>query len=83
MVGKTELYAPVPKSRPPKDKPEGEAGKAAEPSQQRAAAPSEFEPKPGDSQAVAQWCQRMNTDQARERYRDRAATAECISALAQ
>jgi len=41
-----------------------------------------FAPKPGDSAAVAAWRQRMATDQAKVIYKDRAATAECINALA-
>ncbi len=82
VAGKTELYAPVPKSKPPKDKPNGEAGKAVQQGQDVAPAVSEFEPKPGDSEAVAQWRQRMNTDEARAIYKDRAATAECVNAQA-
>jgi len=39
-------------------------------------------PKPGDSAAVAAWRQRMGTDQAKEIYKERAATAECVNALA-
>jgi hypothetical protein len=41
-----------------------------------------FEPKPGDSAAVAAWRRRMATDQAKAIYKERAATAECINALA-
>jgi transposase len=41
-----------------------------------------FEPKSGDSEAVAAWRRRMATDQAKEIYKDRAATAECVNALA-
>jgi transposase len=41
-----------------------------------------FAAKPGDSAAVAAWRQRMATDQAKVIYKDRAATAECINALA-
>ena len=41
-----------------------------------------FEPKPSDSAAVAGWRERMATDQAKTIYKDRAATAECINALA-
>ncbi len=40
------------------------------------------EPKPSDSAAVAAWRQRMATDQAKAIYRERAATAECVNALA-
>jgi hypothetical protein len=39
-------------------------------------------PKPGDSAAVAAWRQRMGTDQAKAIYKERAATAECVNALA-
>jgi transposase len=85
VAGKTELYAPVPKSKPakskdqPKDPPEGPAGEVE---QKAPSAVSEFEPKPGDSEAVAKWRGRMNTDAARAIYKDRAATAECVNAQA-
>jgi IS5 family transposase len=85
VAGKTTLYAPVPKNKPPKSKsqpkdpPEGPAGEVDPPVP---AAISEFEPKPGDSEAVAKWRGRMNTDAARELYKDRAATAECVNAQA-
>ena len=87
VAGKTELYAPVPKNKPPKAKAklEGEAGQGAEQGQSNATTAttvSEFDAKPSDSAAVAQWRARMNTDTAREIYRDRAATAECVNALA-
>ena len=65
VAGKTELYAPVPRPKPPKGK-DGDEPPAPG---------SEFEPKPGDSQAVAQWRERMGTDAAREIYKNRAATA--------
>jgi len=38
-------------------------------------------PHPGDSAAVAEWRQRMGTAEAKEIYKDRAATAECVNAL--
>jgi transposase len=89
VAGKTELYAPVPKAKLPKEQPKPAADTAAETEAGQAvqgvASPapvSEFDPKPGDSSAVAQWRERMNTDQAREIYRQRAATAECVNALA-
>jgi transposase len=41
-----------------------------------------FAPRPGDSAAVAAWRQRMGTTEAKEIYRDRAATAECVNAIA-
>ena len=84
VAGKTELYAPVPKSKPlkPKDKPDGQPGEAGLAEQAAAPVVREFEPKPGDSEAVAQWRRRMNSDAAREIYKDRAATAECVNAQA-
>ena len=36
----------------------------------------------GDSAAVAEWRRRMGTAEAKEIYKDRAATAECVNALA-
>ena len=39
-------------------------------------------PKPNDSPAVAEWRQRMGTAEAKEIYKDRAATAECVNAQA-
>lgn len=39
-------------------------------------------PKPKDSEAVAEWRQRMGTDEAKAIYKERAATAECVNAQA-
>lgn len=39
-------------------------------------------PRPTDTSYVAQWRQRMATDEAKAIYRQRAATAECVNALA-
>jgi transposase len=39
-------------------------------------------PRDDDSPAVAEWRQRMGTDEAKAIYRQRAATAECVNALA-
>jgi len=39
-------------------------------------------PRDDDSSAVAEWRQRMSTDEAKAIYRQRAATAECVNALA-
>jgi transposase len=41
-----------------------------------------FQPKPGDSAAVAAWRVRMGTEQAKAIAKERAATAECVNALA-
>ena len=35
-----------------------------------------------DSKPVADWRKRMGTDEAKEIYKDRAATAECVNAIA-
>jgi transposase len=40
------------------------------------------QPMPGDSDAIAAWRQRMGTDEAKEIYKERAATAECVNAAA-
>ena len=68
----TEVYAPVPEPRKKKD----EQGHAV------AQDTDKHQPKAGDSPAVARWRQRMGTDQAQEIYKERAATAECVNALA-
>jgi transposase len=39
-------------------------------------------PKPGDTDVVGAWRERMGTEQAKVIYPDRAATAECVNALA-
>jgi transposase len=41
-----------------------------------------YQPLPDDSPAVAAWRIRMGTDKAKELYKDRAATAECVNAIA-
>ena len=40
------------------------------------------EPRAGDSQVIAAWRQRMGTAEAKEIYKDRASTAECVNAIA-
>jgi transposase len=39
-------------------------------------------PRPDDSPTVAQWRVRMATEEAKEIYKERAATAECVNAIA-
>ena len=70
VAGKTEVYAPVPEPRARKD----EQGKEIQQDQ--------HQPKPADSEAVAQWRVRMASEQAKEIYKQRAATAECVNAQA-
>ena len=41
-----------------------------------------YEPRPGDAEAIAQWRQRMGTEAAKAIYKERAATSECVNALA-
>ena len=41
-----------------------------------------FEPLPDDSPAIAAWRRRMKTDEAKEIYKGRAATVECVNAQA-
>ena len=40
-----------------------------------------YQPMPKDSQSVADWRKRMGTDEAKEIYKERAATAECVNAI--
>lgn len=69
----TELYAPVPLAGKAKDDDDDGAGPAAG---------GQFEPKPDDSKAVAQWRTRMGSEAARQIYKLRAATIECVNAQA-
>ena len=39
------------------------------------------QPLPGDSETIAQWRVRMGTPEAKEIYKDRASTAECVNAI--
>lgn len=66
--GKTEVIAPVPEPRRKDD--------------DKTPPPDKHQRKDGDSEAVAQWRQRMATDEAKDVYKQRAATAECVNALA-
>ena len=73
VADKTEVYAPVPEARAKKD----EQGQEVQQDRQ-----DKHEPKPDDSAAVASWRQRMASDEAKELYKRRAATAECVNAQA-
>jgi len=74
VADQTEVLAPVPKPKKKKLK-EGE-----QPVSDKQTDP--YAPKAGDSAAVKSWRGRMATDEAKERYKDRAATAECVNAQA-
>ncbi len=43
---------------------------------------SPYEPRPRDTPAVRAWRVRMGTDKAKEIYKERAATVECVNAIA-
>lgn len=78
VAGKTEVYAPVPEPRAKKD-----AKKEANKDEPGNEVPADkHAPKPDDSQAVAEWRARMASDEAKEIYKQRAATAECVNAQA-
>ena len=70
VAGKTEVYAPVPEPRAKHDEQASEVQR------------DKHQPKPGDSEAVAAWRQRMGSAEAKELYKQRAATAECVNAQA-
>jgi transposase len=74
VAGRTDVYAPVPEPRAKKDAKKDEAGNEAR--------QDKHAPKPDDSEAVAQWRARMASDEAKEIYKQRAATAECVNAQA-
>jgi transposase len=74
VADKTEVYAPVPEARAKKDDKRDEQGQEVP--------QDKHEPKPDDSAAVANWRQRMASDEAKELYKRRAATAECVNAQA-
>lgn len=66
------LYAPVPKPRKPKSSEGSENPPVVE--------PDPFQPHPSDTEAVAEWRKRMGTDDAKQIYKQRAATAETVNA---
>lgn len=70
VADKTEVYAPVPEPKAKRDEQGNEVQQ------------DKHQPKPGDSEAVAQWRARMASDCAKEIYKRRAATAECVNAQA-
>jgi len=82
VAAKTEVYAPVPEPRArksdqkdaPQDSNMDEPGNEVQ--------QDKHQPKPDDSEAVAQWRVRMASDRAKEIYKQRAATAECVNAQA-
>ena len=71
--------APVPEPRAKTCK---DAGKDAGKDGDEMPPPDKHQPKDGDSVAVAQWRARMAGQDIKEIYKQRAATAECVNALA-
>ena len=74
VAGKTTVYAPVPEPRARKD--EQDQGLPLPDKY------AKYMPKPGDTPAVIDWRKRMASDEAKELYKQRASTAECVNALA-
>ena len=72
--GKTEVLAPVPEPRAKAGK-KGQDGDDVPP-------PDKHQRKEGDSEPVAQWRSRMAGQDIKAIYKQRAATAECVNALA-
>jgi len=67
--GKTEVIAPVPEPR-------------RKPGDDDIPPPDKHQRKEGDSEPVAMWRARMADDEVKQQYKQRAATAECVNALA-
>ncbi len=70
--GQTGVIAPVPEPK----------RKAGKPDDDDTPPPDKHQRKEGDSEPVAQWRARMAGDQVKDVYKQRAATAECVNALA-
>jgi transposase len=82
VASQTRVIAPVPK---PKAKTKDATAPTNAPDDVQATpeAPVDaHQRKPGDSPAVGDWRERMATDESKELYKQRAATAECVNAQA-
>ena len=86
VAQQTRVIAPVPKPKPKaKEKATDEEAEPKAVSDVQVAPDPVVDPyqrKPGDSPAVGDWRERMATDEAKELYKERAATAECVNAQA-
>jgi transposase len=78
VADKTEVYAPVPEHKLKTDTQKDTDNN----DQANAVQQDKHQPKAGDSDAVAQWRVRMGSEEAKEIYKQRAATAECVNAQA-
>lgn len=83
VAEQTRVIAPVPK---PKARTKSQEAQSAQPNGKQpadeAVVVDPYQRKPGDSQAVGDWRERMASDEAKVRYKERAATAECVNAQA-
>ena len=68
VAERTDVDAPVPEPRPRKDAKKDEQGDVVK--------PDKHAPRPDNSEAVVMWRQRMAKPEAKELYKQRAATAE-------
>jgi transposase len=78
--GGTTVYAPVPEPKKPKGPKEGGAAEAAGRPEPEKPTRDKHEPMPGDSEVIGAWRRRMGTEGAKEIYKHRAATIECVNA---
>jgi transposase len=84
VAAQTRVIAPVPKPKA-KKKTSGDAEENKVPDDVPVTpevAVDPYQRKPGDSEAVGDWRERMATDEAKGLYKERAATAECVNAQA-
>jgi transposase len=84
VAAQTRVIAPVPKPKVKKTMTDESVGNelAGDVSVTPEEAVNPYLRKPGDSRAVGDWRERMATDEAKELYKERAATAECVNAQA-
>jgi hypothetical protein len=84
VAAQTRVIAPVPKPKAKKATTDEAVGnkEAGDVSVTPEATVNPYLRKPGDSRAVGDWRERMATDEAKELYKERAATAECVNAQA-
>ena len=78
------VYVPVPEPRKPKESKEkgADAVPVAGKSKEGKATRDKHEPSPGDSEAIGAWRRRMGTAAAKDIYKERASTIECVNAQA-
>jgi len=82
VADRTRVIAPVPKPKAKAKDSKAVADIQTTPALIPQTPDGRYLRKPTDSPAVGDWRERMNTDEARELYKERAATAECINAQA-